>query len=155
MTERRILLDTNLLILLVAGSTSLARIARHKRLSDFVEGDFHQLISVLSKADKLVVTPNILTETSNLIGSPKNPSDAALFMTLANLVQNSDLEEIYVPSIDVMQMPQFNYLGLTDAAVLALKEKKIVVLTRDARLVEACSRVGIDVLPFQLIGASG
>jgi hypothetical protein len=150
---RKILVDTNLLLLFVVGSTSREWIRRHKRLGAFDVRDYMILARILTAAEKLVVTPNILTETSNLLGSPKNPSDHALFRTLAEIVETADiLEEVYVPSAEVAKTRQFQYLGLTDAGILSLKDQNAVILTRDERLASECMNMGLSVLPFDPVG---
>lgn len=154
MKRQSLLIDTNLLILLVVGSHSVDRVANHRRLEGFAAKDFHRLADILSAAQKLIVTPNILTETSNLLGSPKNPFDAPLFQMLSEIVRNAEvLEEIYIPSAEIAEMPQFPYLGLTDSGILSLKERNVVILTRDMRLASECWSIGLDVLPFELAGA--
>ena len=154
MNSKKILLDTNLLLLLVVGSVRIDLIQHHRRLSGFFASDFRRLADILSVAEKVVVTPNILTETSNLLGSPKSPSDTHLFQKLSEIVRNAEvLEEIYIPSTEIAQMPQFPYLGLTDSGILSLKERNVVVLTRDMRLASECWSIGLDVLPFELAGA--
>ncbi len=153
MTSRKILIDTNLLLLFVVGSVSPDRIGRHKRLSEFDAKDYVILARQLSAATKLIVTPNILTETSNLLGSPKNPDDRIFLQTLAEIIKNADIiEEVYVPSRTVAQMTQFQYMGLTDGGILSLKQQDAVVLTRDKRLASECMNVGLAVLPFDPVG---
>ena len=66
MTERRsIILDTNLLLLLVVGSTDRRYISAHKNLA-FEEEDSDILVGILSQTPSIILTPNTLTETSNL-----------------------------------------------------------------------------------------
>jgi hypothetical protein len=152
-TPRKILVDTNLLLLFVVGSTSQEWIGRHKRLGAFDVRDYVILARIVGAAEKIVVTPNILTETSNLLGSPKNPDDQALFGLLAQIVKSADiLEEVYVPSARAAETRQFPYLGLTDAGILTLKEQNTVVLTLDQRLASECMNMGLSVLPFDPVG---
>src|SRR2546425_1973988 len=61
-----IVLDTALLMLFVVGITNPALISRHKRLKEYTVGDFELLRNVMARASDVVVTPNVLTETSNL-----------------------------------------------------------------------------------------
>ena len=65
MQAKVIVLDANLLLLLVVGLTSRAYISKHKRLQGYEELDFDLLICLIGSAN-VIVTPNTLTETSNL-----------------------------------------------------------------------------------------
>ena len=60
-------LDTNLLVLLVVGSESRELISKHRRLRDYYAEDYDILCEFLENAKTLYVTPNTLTETSNLV----------------------------------------------------------------------------------------
>ncbi len=75
---RTVLLDTNLLLLYLVGSCAPEWILRHKRTASYRLEEFKPLCEILSRGRNLVVTPNILTETSNLarqIGDPKRRSE--------------------------------------------------------------------------------
>lgn len=61
----RIALDTNLLLLWIIGSIAPEQIGRHKRLKTFNEDDFKLLARLLDRK-QVVVTPNAMTELSNL-----------------------------------------------------------------------------------------
>ena len=70
---RRLIVDTNLLVLLVVGSTSRAYVERHKRCKPFTVNDFEDLVLLVDGSEELIVTTGILTETSSLtrqIGEP-------------------------------------------------------------------------------------
>ena len=61
-------IDANLLLLLVVGSVSPDAIARHRRLRVFTRDDYDILINQIGQVERVLVTPNTLTETSNLLG---------------------------------------------------------------------------------------
>ena len=67
MPLRGYFLDSNLLILLVVGSESRDLIPRHRRLQHYPSEDYDILLDILQDADQLFVTPNTLTEASNLL----------------------------------------------------------------------------------------
>lgn len=64
---QKIVLDTNLLMLLVAGLTNPAFIAKHKRTKTFSTDDFKLLQGILRKYQKLLLTSHVLSEASNLL----------------------------------------------------------------------------------------
>lgn len=62
------LVDTGLLILLVVGNEDRALIPRFRRLSGYTDQDYDILHNLIRRAGQVLVTPNTLTEVSNLIG---------------------------------------------------------------------------------------
>lgn len=60
--------DANLLTLLVVGSLEPELITKHRRLQGYFREDFDILVGLLENVDKTFVTPNTLTEASNLLG---------------------------------------------------------------------------------------
>jgi hypothetical protein len=68
MRQEAIILDTNILILLIAGLADVERYSNHKNLKNFdLSADFEILPSILNGASEIILTPNTLTETSNLL----------------------------------------------------------------------------------------
>ena len=68
-----IALDANLLVLLIVGLTDRRLIASHKRLKEYTVDDFDLLERLISASAGIAVTPNVLSEASNLtrqIGGP-------------------------------------------------------------------------------------
>lgn len=102
--KRRLLLDTNLLVLLIAGSVSPDVITRHRRLREYTVDDFLQLRSIVAGVRQLLSTPNILSETSNLASQIAELWRGRIAARLAALIgsQSANHEEIYVPSIEVI-----------------------------------------------------
>ena len=75
MKPEAIILDTNLLILLIVGLSGADRFANHKNLKNFhLPSDFEILNSLLEGISQIILTPNTLTETSNLLRQIANPA---------------------------------------------------------------------------------
>ena len=125
-------LDANLLVLLVVGSENRELISKHRRLEDFTVDDFDILAEFLSTADQLYVTPNTLTETSNLVRQHGDPERTLLMGRLHYLIQQS--REIVVASIDASYNYNFASLGLTDAVLLESVTIEKPLLTVDLDL---------------------
>jgi hypothetical protein len=70
---KKLLVDTNILLLYIVGSLSLDRIARHKRTDTFTVEDYRLLDRVLRQFGGIVVSPDILTEVSNHLGQTRRP----------------------------------------------------------------------------------
>ena len=118
-------IDANLLVLLVVGSVDRDQVEKHRRTRRFTSADFDLLLNII-KPLTVFVTPNILTEASNLLES-KN--DQRYLNMLKDVVQNS--EEIVVSSATAVQSRSFSRLGLTDAVLLDVVSKKRPLLTVD------------------------
>ncbi len=130
-------IDTNLLILLLVGSVDRTLVERHKRTRNFVPEDYDRLSILVDSFDRVFVTPNTLTETSNLL----NRSQDVRLMNQLNLLIHSS-EEIYVASQIVAKNRHFNQLGLTDATLLAAISEERPLITVDFDLYGAALGMG-------------
>ena len=146
MTYRGIILDTNLLLLFLVGSTSKEYISKHKRLGAYSEMDFDLLIKFLSSASNIFVTPNILTETSNLIGQIPEPARTKILTVFSNYIKFAD--ERYCESRQAISRKEFIRLGLTDSVILHEMADSFILLTADLDLYLAATNEGYAVLNF-------
>lgn len=132
----KLLLDTNLLVLLVVGLTDRGLILKHKRTRTFEPADYDLLLEMLTGFDTVVVTPHVLAEASNLLAQIGEPALTALRTTFAALVEAQ--EEVYVVAKTSVRQPTFLRLGLTDTAILELTagpaEGRLALLTTDVGL---------------------
>ncbi len=125
MSPAGVYIDTNLLILLLVGSVGRSQIAKHRRTRNFVPEDYDRLIDLIGPLP-VFVTPNTLTETSNLL----NGCQSSHLMGKLNIfIQQVD--EMYVPSKDAANSRKFNSLGLTDAVLLELISEQRPLITVD------------------------
>lgn len=129
---RKVLLDANLIVLLIVGNVGRERIARHKRLSAYRAEDWDLLIDVLSDYEQIVLTPNVLTEASNLMRSGDKGSRDAFSVIMQTLT--CDAVEEYVESRGVVLDDRFARLGLADVASLGAMEADTTLLTADLGL---------------------
>jgi hypothetical protein len=142
-----VLLDSNLLILFIAGTTSRDYLGKHRRLRDYDELDFELLLEFLSKRSGIILTPNTLTEASNLVSQIGEPARTHLAGTFRRLV--TTLEERYVESRRAAEQPDFPRLWLTDSALLHELANEHVLLTADFELFGAARRRGLDAVNFR------
>ena len=133
-------LDTNLLVLLVVGSESRDLISKHRRLEHYSSEDYDILYELLEDADELFVTPNTLTEASNLVSQHGEPERSLLMRRLQYLIHGS--KEVVVTSADASSSAKFEELGLTDAALLEAITTDTPVLTVDFSLYLAAIETG-------------
>ena len=132
-------LDTNLLVLLVVGSESPDLIPKHRRLEHYSADDYDTLVGLL-KGTKLFVTPNTLTETSNLVSQHREPELSRLMNRLQYLIHGS--QEIVVASAAASSNANFAKLGLADAALLEAATADTPLLTVDFPLYLAAIKTG-------------
>lgn len=149
---RRLIIDTQLLVLLVVGSASPRYIALHKRLGVYSEQDFVLLLSVIEQFGEIVFTPNTLTEASNLLAQTSEPLRSRLFEVFRALI--GETREIYIESCAAAGSSVFLRLGLTDAALLTGDTVESVLLTADLDLYLAAALGTREVVNFNHLRAA-
>ena len=135
-------IDANLLVLLVVGSVGQDLIAKHRRLRAFTAEDYKILVGLIGQVDRIFVTPNTLTDTSNLLGLHGEPERARFFDRLRFFIQET--EEVVVASIEASSDSAFSRLGLTDAALLQVATEETPLVTVDLDLYLAALQKGED-----------
>lgn len=135
--RRQCVIDSNLLVLYIAGRVDLAIIGT-KRLKVFVESDYGALEQHLSTFNGILVTPNVLTETSNLLGYHDEPVRTRLFQHLRDVISNST--ELFVESVTASAVEEFPRFGLCDSVMLTIASPDQQVLTMDRALHGLCNK---------------
>ena len=141
-----IALDANLLVLLVVGLTERKYISVHKRLREYDVADFDLLRALISNSAGVAVTPNALSEASNLLRQIAEPARTQIAMAFRQLIKKTD--EIYVRSADASARAEFLRIGLSDSALLEVSKKNIVVLSVDLDLYLAARAAGYEAINF-------
>lgn len=141
-----VFLDSNLLVLYVVGTASPEYIRRHRRLSAYSRlgrRAFDVLLDSISSASALLVTPNVLTEVSNLLGGRVRDDELSFSVINAFRWLVERLEERNAASSLAVTRLEFPRLGLADAATLEALGPDAVLLTDDALLYDATLRAGM------------
>ena len=139
------IVDSNLLVLYVIGNVDRNLIGRHRRVKHFGVQDFDRLSVLLEQAEAVFVTPNTLTEASNLLNLGRDRERERVFKGLRELIEGSI--EVVVPSVDGARRSEFDRLGLTDSVLLESISAERPLLTADVELV----RAAWSVKPFSAI----
>jgi hypothetical protein len=150
---RTLAIDAELLVLLVVGTASRAYLSKHRRLRAYSEADFDLLKDVITSYAEIVVTPNTLTEASNLLGYVNEPIRSQVFAVFKAFIEN--VEETYLESKTVSAQEEFIRLGLTDAALLGTNERGSVLITSDLDLYLAAADKEYEVLNFNHLREAG
>lgn len=142
-----LVLDSNLLVLYITGLASKSYINSNKRLRANSYSHFVLLDEFISEASNILLTPNTVTERSNLLDCFKNPAERADVSVVLHALLK-ECGERYVPSVDACERPEFRAVGITDTVLLTLSTKPSVLLTSDHDLVQAAIRAGCAALNF-------
>src|SRR4051794_19216626 len=143
---KSVVLDANLLVLLVAGHTDKSLIERHKNLGAYDADGFDLLVETLAEYSQVVLTPNTLTEASNLLRQIGDPHRSRVTLMLGHLIRGH--EERYIVSKDAVAEKTFGGLGLTDAALLVAAREYGSLLSADNGLYLTASREVIEAYNF-------
>lgn len=137
----RLVLDANLLLLLVIGRERPDLLGRIKHAREYEASDYGLLCNIMQGFNELLVTPNSVTECSNLVGDKKNEDFAR--DSLKRLLDAGEVAicERYVRSIDAARRGEYRYLGVADCANLCLLDDRTALITCDFKLADAAKRI--------------
>jgi hypothetical protein len=141
-----ILVDANLLLLLFIGEYDRNRIAHFKRTSSFTPEDYDLLVRLVKCFAKVISTPHILADLSNLSAQLGEPARTQYFTILPKML--SIIDEHYVPHFKATSSSCFTRLGLTDAGIAHLVMGKHPVVTIDLDLYLYLTDAGVDAINF-------
>ena len=149
-----IVVDTNVLLLFLIGSFGRDWVSRFKNTNRYVPEDYDTINSIVGEFDKLIATPNILTELSNLAGQRADPAKTQFFTFVAEKIFHF-IDERYIQSGDAVRVGEFSRLGLTDVGIALLADSHVPVLTDDFDLYVLLSQRRVDVINFNHIRPLG
>jgi hypothetical protein len=147
--NKSILVDTNLLLLFLYGAADRENLSKYKRTNKYTEEDFELLRNLLSQFSKIIYTPHILTEISNLT----EKGNAAFYRKVLekfSLLAVRD-SEVFVSSETLIQKKSFSSFGLADSAIADIAESGTLIITDDLPLYGFLSLQGFDVINFTQI----
>jgi rRNA-processing protein FCF1 len=142
----KVLIDTNILLLLLVGSTDRAAVTRFKRTKKFLPEDFDIAVNFLTRFSHIATTSSIMTETSNLASELSSPLLGDVFLKFIEWV--NVLEERYLPGRDIVADAAFTRFGFTDGGISALRDADYLVLTDDFRLSQYLQSEGVPAINF-------
>jgi hypothetical protein len=144
-----LLIDTNLLLLYFVGMYDPERIPRFKRTMAFTVEEFLLLATIFDEFDKIITTPNILTEVSNFSGQLPRNLHSYFYNDFATRIPS--LEEHYITSGALSASAHFNKFGLTDSGIVDTVKGNYLALTSDLELFGYLQNLGIDAINFNHI----
>ncbi|WP_323384369.1 hypothetical protein [Methanobrevibacter sp.] len=137
---KHIILDSELLILILAGLCDKGFIKQIKSTKKFSEENYEKLSSILSKFKIIMTTSHILAEFSNLNRDTHTKKDnnyyrKELFEKFKELLQDEYLQEELIDITELTEDRSFNRLGVADIGIKKIsKNKDYGVITADLNL---------------------
>lgn len=133
MPADQIVIDANLLVLLVVGAVDRRLIGKHRRVKNFAMEDYDLLLDLLQETPHpVVVTPNTLTEASNLL---EDRQGRRFLRQLKEFIEVG--EEVVVASSIASNNRAYERLGLSDAVILEIVSVDRLLITTDDALYQA------------------
>ena len=145
----RLIIDSNLLLLLVIGAVEDGRhIKNSKRLNAFTSLDYDNVLKIMYEYDEIYITPYIATEVSNLIDL--NGSARLLAFEFARELFCSQCKKIDVEIDNDCDSELFLRYGITDSSLIKLAPDYFI-LTCDYRLLEELFKINMNnIIPYNL-----
>ena len=104
MRSKEAFIDANLLVLLVVGQVDRSLVERHRRTRRFTPEDYDRLLGIIQTLNRVFVTPNTLTEASNLLKYDRM-NLTRLLEKLRSIIEDSEV----VPSLIVLTAEEWIY----------------------------------------------
>jgi hypothetical protein len=147
--NKGILIDANLLLMLLVGSVKPDMIPNFKRTRVYAKEDYDTLRKLIDFFNKVVTTPNILTEVSNLSNSLEGKYKSQFYEAFSDKI--SILEERHIESRKAASFKEFDRFGLTDSIIFHISRGNYLLLTDDFRLSQYIQSLKGDVINFNHI----
>lgn len=131
-SSKGILIDTNLLILLLVGNFDPKYIASFKRTQKYDVSSYAFLKKYVQNFSKIITTPQILTELSNLTFDEMNQSNkmTEYFRQVVGYLRLA--QESYQDKTQLIAHPSLSKFGFTDIGIVNVsKQTKCLVITDD------------------------
>lgn len=145
-----ILVDTNMLMVYLVGLLNPRWVDHVGAGRGYTKVDFEFLSLVFGEFKKLVLTPAILAEVSNLSRS-RLPSTERFFELLAQLLPSSAFVEQFANVGTVAVARGFVPFGFTDATIEEIGASGIPVFTDDATLYDYLASRNVEVFNYNHI----
>lgn len=148
-SRKGLFIDSNLLLLLYIGVINCDFIPKYKRTNKYLKEDHEILVRFLSAFNKIVTTPNVLTEVHNLANSLSGSYRDRFAEIFAKGIEV--LKEEYIESSTLIRDGIFFKFGLTDSGIYRLVKGKYLLITDDFPLSQYAIKNGVDVVSFNHI----
>ena len=148
MRSTRLVIDANLLVVLTVGRCRKDLLGKMRHLKEYMPEDFDLLMGIIAQSQVVLVTPNSVTECSNLFSDGRDGDFAR--ESLRDLLTSGavHIAEKYVPSETASERREYLRLGVGDCANLALLDEGTMLITSDRKLAEAAVAINSESINF-------
>lgn len=154
---KKLLIDTNLLLLLLIGSCDKKWLSDCDCTKAYNEVDLELTLHIISLfAEDIVITPHILAEVSNMSKRDiKEPKIQAYIASLVSQLKNYREEHVPIDSLLGKDPKSLALFGFPDMTIIEAAQKtNAVILSDDRRLCEYASSLGIHNINFKPVKAN-
>ena len=144
---RDVIIDTNIFILFLAGQINENRIKNYTRNSLYTKGDYYLLLNILSKYDRIITNPNILTEVDNILNRITG-EDKYKYLILVKTIYKQTIEK-YIKTETISQNWYFDTLGITDSSILMMAKESELLISGDSSLCDYAKSLNIKTFDFK------
>ena len=144
---RDVIIDTNIFILFLAGFINENRIKNYTRNSLYTKEDYYFLLNILSNYDRIITSPNILTEVDNILNRITG-EDKYKYLVLVKTIYKQTLEK-YIKTHIESQNWFFDSLGITDSAILMMAKESELLISGDSSLCDYAKSLNIKTFDFK------
>ena len=133
--NKGLFVDTNLILLYLIGKINKNFIGTFSRTKVYTVTDYENVKNIIEQhfQQKLITTPNVLTEVNSLANKLTGDYKAIFTQLFSNFLNQMD--EIYQESKYITSVNEFKKFGLTDAVIIkVVKNHSLLFLTDDFRL---------------------
>jgi predicted nucleic acid-binding protein len=144
---RDVIIDTNIFILFLAGQINENRIKNYTRNSLYTKEDYYLLLNILSHYDRIITSPNILTEVDNILNRITG-EDKYKYLILVKAIYKQTLEK-YIKTETISQNWYFEALDITDSSILMMAKESELLISGDSSLCDHAKSLDIKTFDFK------
>jgi len=144
---RDVIIDTNIFILFLVGQINENRIKNYMRNSLYTKEDYYFLLSVLADYDRIITSPNILTEVDNILNRIGG-EDKYKYLVLVKTMYKQTIEK-YIKTEMITQNWYFDSLGITDSSILMMAKDCELLISGDSSLCDHAKSLNIKTFDFK------
>jgi short subunit dehydrogenase-like uncharacterized protein len=146
------LIDTNLALLLIIGTTNREYIKTHKRTKQFTDQDYDLLISSLTGFDSIWITSHCLAEVSNLLKQTYKTQAEELLSSMSIIV--GKFKESSFSKNNIFSSTNYLRLGVADTGFVQKSKRVNCSFTVDFDLYQTVSTLGRKVINLNHLRAN-
>jgi hypothetical protein len=133
-SRHTVLVDTNILLLLVVGSTDPSKVGAMSRTKQYSVEDYRAASSIVEAFRWTVTTPHVLSQTSDLLRGSGAYGELAHALSQKLKAVFIVTQEHFVPARVLARPLEFHSVGLADASVLDAAHRGCTIFTDDLPL---------------------